>query len=65
MDSMAALRELDRLADAFADMASTAGRAILDIYDTPFTAREKSDRSPVTDPAAGRARRSRGGLRGR
>jgi 3'(2'), 5'-bisphosphate nucleotidase len=46
---MAAQRELDRLADAFADMASTAGRAILDIYDTPFAARMKADRSPVTD----------------
>lgn len=40
--------ELDRTADAFATIASRAGRVILDVYATDFDVRAKADDSPVT-----------------
>lgn len=45
----APLPPLDRLADAFADIASEAGRAILAIYATDFTVTSKPDASPVSE----------------
>lgn len=43
------LTELDRLALAFAELASEAGRAIMDIYGRDFTVRTKEDASPVSE----------------
>lgn len=39
----------DRLARAFADIASAAGAAVMDVYATDFAVRRKDDRSPVCD----------------
>jgi 3'(2'), 5'-bisphosphate nucleotidase len=41
--------ELDDLALAFADLASTAGMVIMDVYSTDFVVRAKADRSPVSE----------------
>jgi 3'(2'), 5'-bisphosphate nucleotidase len=41
--------ELDRLALAFADLASHAGRVIMDVYGTDFEVRRKADLSPVSE----------------
>ena len=45
----ASLTELDRLALAFAELASEAGRAIMDIYCRDFEVRAKADASPVSE----------------
>jgi 3'(2'), 5'-bisphosphate nucleotidase len=41
--------ELDRLALGFADLASHAGRVIMDVYGTDFEVRRKADLSPVSE----------------
>lgn len=41
--------ERDRLARLFADIASEAGVAVMDVYASDFTARTKPDSSPVSD----------------
>jgi 3'(2'), 5'-bisphosphate nucleotidase len=46
---MAGIPETDRLAEAFADIAASAGAAIMAVYATDFAARPKSDASPVTE----------------
>ena len=46
---VAGLTELDRLALAFAELASEAGRAIMDIYGRDFAVRTKADASPVSE----------------
>lgn len=41
--------ELDRLAFLFADIASEAGVAVMEVYASDFVARRKADSSPVSD----------------
>lgn len=41
--------ERDRLARLFASIASEAGVAVMDVYQTDFETRTKADRSPVSD----------------
>lgn len=41
--------ELDRLALAFAAIASDAGVVVMDVYNSDFETRHKEDRSPVSD----------------
>ncbi len=41
--------ERDRLAAAFADLASKAGVAVMEVYATDFEVRTKDDKSPVSD----------------
>jgi 3'(2'), 5'-bisphosphate nucleotidase len=41
--------DLDRLAHAFADLASHAGLVIMDVYATDFDVRRKADLSPVSE----------------
>lgn len=46
---IAGTERLDRLADAFAGLASRAGCAILAVYDSDFAMRQKPDASPVCE----------------
>lgn len=46
---MTGISDRDRLADAFADIASRAGAAIMRVYATDFASRAKVDASPVTE----------------
>jgi 3'(2'), 5'-bisphosphate nucleotidase len=41
--------ERDRLARLFADISSEAGVAVMEVYQSDFTARTKADHSPVSD----------------
>ena len=41
--------EPDQIALALAQIAARAGVAVMDVYDSDFEARAKSDKSPVTD----------------
>jgi 3'(2'), 5'-bisphosphate nucleotidase len=41
--------ELDDLARAFAELASTAGLVVMDVYATDFAVRRKADASPVSE----------------
>lgn len=43
------MTDLDRLALAFARLASEAGRVVMDVYATDFEVRTKADRSPVSE----------------
>lgn len=43
------MTELDDLARAFADLATRAGRVVMDVYATDFTVRSKADASPVSE----------------
>jgi 3'(2'), 5'-bisphosphate nucleotidase len=44
-----AVTDLDRLALALAQLASDAGRVVMDVYETDFEVRTKSDASPVSE----------------
>lgn len=43
------MSELDDLASAFAQLASAAGRVVMDVYATDFDVRLKADASPVSE----------------
>ena len=43
------MTDLDELAAAFAELASYAGRVIMDVYVTEFAVRRKADASPVSE----------------
>ena len=42
-------QEHDRLARAFASIASDAGVVVMEVYNSDFETRQKADRSPVSD----------------
>ncbi|MEZ5939313.1 MAG: 3'(2'),5'-bisphosphate nucleotidase CysQ [Hyphomonadaceae bacterium] len=49
MTTLTSTMDADRIARIFAEIASTAGRVVMEVYATDFEARVKADQSPVSD----------------